>query len=314
LSGEAFLADPYSILGVKRNASADEIRSAYRKLAKTMHPDLHPGDKSAEEKFKAVSAAYDLLGDAEKRARFDRGEIDEHGNERSPFARGGGGRTYARSGGRYADSGGSEDMSDFFESFFGGFQSERGGGGGGRGGAFRARGPDVRYRVEVDFLDAVLGGKQRVNMPNKKALEVVIPPGVESGQTLRLGGQGEQGFNGGPPGDALFEVTVKPHPFLTREGFDLRMDLPISLTEAVEGAQIPVPTPTGVVNLTVRPGVHSGTVLRLRGKGAPNGHGAQGDLLVRLMIHVLDADDEDLRGFLKHWKNRDKKPNRPSSL
>ena len=309
------MADPYSILGVKKNASADEIRSAYRKLAKTLHPDLHPGDKSAEEKFKTVSAAYDLLGDAEKRARFDRGEIDEQGNERSPFAgaRGGGGRTYAR-GGRYADANSGEDMSDFFESFFGGFQSERGGPGGGRGGAFRARGPDVRYRVEVEFLDAVLGGKQRVNMPNKKALEVVIPPGVESGQTLRLSGQGEPGFNGGIPGDALFEVTVKPHPFLTRDGFDLRMDLPISLAEAVEGAQIAVPTPSGVVNLTIRSGVHSGSVLRLRGKGAPNGHGTHGDLLVRVMIHLLDTDDEDLRGFLKQWKNRDKKPPRPSSL
>lgn len=299
-------ADPYSILGVKKGASADEIRSAYRKLAKTMHPDLHPGDKKAEEKFKDVSAAYDLLGDADKRAKYDRGELDEQGNERAPM----GGFRGRPGGGRSSGPAAGEDMSDFFESFFGGFQGERGRGGSG----FRAKGPDIRYRIEVDFLDAIRGGKQRISFPNKRALEVGIPAGVETGQTLRLAGQGEAGYNGGPPGDALFEVTVKPHPFLTRDGVDLKMDLPISVVEAVEGAHVPVPTPTGAVSLTIKPGSNSGTTLRLRGKGAPNGAGGHGDLLVRLLIHVSDAADDDLKAFLQKWKGRGKTPNRPSGL
>lgn len=305
------MADLYSILGVKKSAAADEIRAAYRKLAKTLHPDLHPGDKSAEEKFKAVSAAYEILSDSEKRAKYDRGEIDDQGNERA-FGGGFGGFRGGRSsgGGRHGPEMSGEDMSDVFESFFGGFQAERGG----RAGGFRARGPDVRYRIDVEFLDAVRGAKQRVTLPSKKSLEVSIPAGVETGQTLRLGGQGEPGFNGGPPGDALFEVTVKPHAFLTREGADLKMDLPISMVEAVEGGQVPVPTLTGIVNLTIKPGSNSGTTMRLRGKGASNGAGGHGDLLVRLMIHVQDAADDELKSLLKRWKGREKKPNRPSSL
>jgi len=294
--------DPYTLLGVKREASEDDIRKAYRKLAKQYHPDLNPGNKEAEERFKEISAAYDLLSDPDKRARFDRGEIDASGNERPERAyyRG---HAEGRQGGRYGGSGGfggeasAEDADDLFSNFFGrGFRA------GGPGGAeIRMRGPDRHYTLVVDFLDAVRGGTQRLTLPEGKTLDVAIPPGAEDGQILRLRGQGGPGIGGGPPGDALIEIHVTPHPFFRRVGNDIHLDLPVTLAEAVLGARVPVPTPGGTVMLKVPEGSDTGRVLRLRGKGVPaHGRVPAGDEYVTLTAVIGPADDA-LKAFLRDW-------------
>ena len=243
--------DPYSVLGVKRDASQEEIRTAYRQLAKKLHPDLNPGDKQAEEKFKQVAAAYDILGDAEKRARYDGGEIDASGQER-PRERyyrdfhgpGAEEHTYSTSGG-FADFMESEDI---LKEMFGR---------GGRGGrTLRLRGQDVLYRLPVEFLEAVNGATKRITMPDGGTLDVVIPKGTRDGQVLRLRGKGGPGIGGGEPGDALVETEVAPHRFFTRKGDDIHVELPVSLPEAVLGAKLDVPTPTGPVRMTVPKGAN----------------------------------------------------------
>jgi len=297
--------DPYAALGLGRTATADEIRSAYRKLAKELHPDVRPGDKQAEERFKRATAAFNLLSDAGTRARFDRGEIDADGNERMAFGSRPHAGARARSSAGAASGAGAGagpdpfDLGDIFSDLFGS-------GVGGRGFS-RMRGRDIRFTLDVDFLDAINGARRRVSLAEGRTLEVNIPPGVETGQVMRLKGQGAPGVQGGPAGDALVELKVRPHPYFRREGNDIHLDLNISLTEAVEGARIQAPTPSGPVSLTVPANANSGMVLRLKGKGA-----AGGDQFVRLLVMLPDNADDELKKFVKKWKGRDYTPPRPS--
>jgi DnaJ-class molecular chaperone len=288
--------DPYAVLGVKREATQDEIRKVYRELAKKLHPDLNPGDKAAEEKFKQVSAAYDLLGDPEKRARFDRGEIDASGQERprERYYRDFHGadaepHVYSSHGG-FADFMESEDiLRDMFS---------RGGG----EARIRLRGQDALYRLPVEFLEALNGATKRITLPDGGTLDVVIPPGTRDKQVLRLRGKGGAGLGGGPPGDALVEIDVEPHSFFTRKGDDIHLELPISLPEAVLGAKLDVPTPTGSVRMTVPKGANTGTVLRLRGKGAPRSDKTHGDEYVTLKIVLPQELDPELEEFARRWQ------------
>jgi DnaJ-class molecular chaperone len=287
-------ADPYQTLGVKKDSSQDEIRKAYRQLAKKLHPDLNPGNKQAEEQFKGVSTAYDLLGDPDKRARFDRGEIDASGAERPrqryyrDFADGDAANPYARDDGS-ADFAESEDiLSEIF-----GRQSR---------GTFRMRGSDAHYRLALDFLDAVNGGKQQLTLPDGAVLDVTIPPGTRDGQTLRLRGKGRPGIGGGPTGDALIEIEVRPHHIFTRKDDDIHLELPISLSEAVLGAKVQVPTPSGTVTMTVPKWANTGTVLRLKGKGAPRSDNSHGDEYVTLTIVLPDNPDPELEKFIAQWR------------
>jgi DnaJ-class molecular chaperone len=289
--------DPYQIIGVARDASADAIRKAYRVLVKKLHPDINPGDSEAEARFKSVQAAYDLLKDPEKRARFDRGEIDASGQERAhqqyryrDFADAGPGNPYHSQAG-YADMG---DMGGIFSDLFGGRRGGRGGG--------QMRGGDARYQFTVDFLDAINGTKTRITLPDGQALDLTIPPGLRDGQVLRLKGKGQPGFGGGPAGDALVEVAVKPHKMYRRDGDNLEITLPVSLGEAVLGGKIKVPTPDGPVTMTVPKGANSGQRMRLKGKGVPTGKaGPRGDLFVTLQIKLPDSIDDDLRDAIERW-------------
>jgi DnaJ-class molecular chaperone len=298
--------DPYAALGVSRTATADEIRRAYRKLAKELHPDIRPGDKQAEERFKRATAAFNLLSEPTTKGRFDRGEIDADGNERMAFnSRPRSSRQHAGAGagpgasGAY--SGDAFDLGDIFSDLFGS------GVGGGRGYS-RMRGRDIRFTLDIDFLDAVNGAKRRISLAEGRTLDVAIPAGVESGQVLRLKNQGGPGVQGGPAGDALVELNVRPHAFFRREGQDVHMDLNISLPEAVEGARIQVPTPGGPVALTIPAGANTGKTLRLKGKGVA----AQGDQLVHLRVVLPETPDEDLKKFVKKWSKRDHTPPRPA--
>lgn len=296
--------DPYAALGLSRSATADDIRRAYRKLAKELHPDVRPGDKTAEDRFKRATAAFNLLSDPVTRSRFDRGEIDADGNERMAFGSRPrqSSRAHAGAGAHGGAANDAFDLGDIFSDLFGpGF-------GGGRGYS-RMRGRDIRFTLEIDFLDAVNGARRRVSLSEGRTLDVAIPPGVESGQVLRLKGQGGPGVQGGPPGDALVELSVRPHPFFRREGQDIHMDLQISLTEAVEGGRVQAPTATGPVSLTIPAGSNTGKTLRLKGKGVAG----QGDQFVRLQVVLPDAVDEDLKKFVKKWPKRGYVPPRPAS-
>jgi len=288
--------DPYAALGVPKSASADEIRKAYRKLAKELHPDVRPNDNASTERFKRVTAAFNLISDEAERGRFDRGEIDADGNERPHFQPGGGFGGFAGAG---AGARARTSRSDAFEDLFDGLFSR----GGSARGFGNQRGEDVRYRMEVDFLDAVNGGRRRVTMSDGRSLDLAIPAGLNSGQTLRLKGQGLPGTGNGPPGDALVEVTVGTHPAFKREGDDIRMDLRISLAEAVEGGKVPVATPSGPVTLSVPAGSNSGDLLKLRGKGVQT-RPTPGDLLVRLLIVLPRKDDPELKEFVRNWPGR----------
>ncbi len=288
--------DPYAALGVPKSSSAEEIRKAYRKLAKELHPDVRPNDKASAERFKRATAAFNLLMDESLRGRFDRGEIDADGNERPQFQAGAGFGGFAGAGAGARARGGRGDV---FEDLFDGLFSR----GGGARGFGQQRGEDVRYRMEVDFLDAVNGGKRRVTMSDGRTLDLAIPAGLTSGQTLRLKGQGLPGIGGGPPGDALVEIRVGEHPLFRRDGDDIRMDLRISLAEAVEGGRVPVNTPSGMVTMSVPAGSSSGDILKLRGKGVQT-RPTPGDLLVRLMIVLPRKDDPELREFVRTWSGR----------
>lgn len=298
--------DPYQTLGVKREAGADDIRRAYRKLAKKNHPDLNPGNKAAEERFKAIASAYDLLSDPEKRARFDRGEIDASGQERPQrqyyrnYAEGAQGRRYQGAGPGEAEFG--ADVPDELGDILGEFFRARAGAGGAGGARVRMRGQDVAYRLTVDLLDAINGATRRLTLPDGKELDVNIPPGVTDGQTLRLRGQGGAGIGGGEAGDALIEIALTPHPQFRREGNDIHVELPISLPEAVLGGRVEVPTPRGPVTMTIPKHSDSGARLRLRGRGVA-AHGGQpaGDEYVTLKV-AIGTFDEALEEFVRNWK------------
>ena len=283
-------ADPYQTLGVKKDASQDDIQKAYRRLAKKLHPDLNPGNELAEERFKEVSQAYDLLGDPGKRARFDRGEIDASGAERPrqryyrDFAEGA--SSYASDSG-FADFGADDFLSEIF-----GRQAR---------GNLRMRGQDVHYRLPLGFLDAINGGKQQLTLPDGSVLDVAIPPGTRDGQILRLRGKGRPGIGGGPPGDALIEIEVRPHHIFTRKGDDIHVELPISLKEAVLGGKVSVPTPSGAVTMAVSKWSNTGTVLRLKGQGAPKPGGGRGDEYVSLKVMLPERPDPELEKFVSQW-------------
>ena len=289
--------DPYQELGVSRSAGADEIRRSFRKLAKQLHPDQNPGDKAAEERFKRVSAAFDILGDPEKKGKFDRGEIDSDGHEamrgfdpRGPGGFSGGGRGYGGGQGGPGGFGAQFDGVDLNDILGGVF--DRGGGGGPRGGFGPQRGADVRSRLEIDLEEAIRGGAKRVAFPDGRQLDVAIPKGAHDGQSLRLRGQGQPG-RGGAAGDALIELAIRPHPLYRREGADLHMDLPVTLYDAVLGAKVQAPTPDGEVSLSVPKGSTSGAVLRLKGRGAVEGQtGRRGDLYAKLLVALPEGDTE----------------------
>jgi DnaJ-class molecular chaperone len=309
------MADPYKTLGIARTATEADIKKAYRKLAKELHPDRNRDNPKAAERFSQVTNAYDLLSDKDKRARFDRGEIDGDGNPAAPFGFGGGaggGRTGGYGPGPGARSQGFDfggdgaDMSDIFEGLFGG-----GGGGAPRGGfqgGFGRRQPlpkgrDVQYRLQVSFTDAATLASQRVTLGDGKAIEVKLPAGVQSGTQMRLSGKGEPGPGGA--GDAIVTIEVQPHRFFERDGDDIRLNLPITLAEAVLGGKVKAPTAENPVMLTIPAGASSGRVLRLKGKGFHRKGGERGDQLVTLMVEV-PADDAALRSFVEGWPGRDR--------
>lgn len=300
--GVSMLNDPYEALGLTKAATADDIKKAYRKLVRTSHPDLHPDDVGAEERFKAISAAYDILKDPQTRARYDAGEIDGLGAERPQ-------RGYYRDFADAADNayrqgrgfGPDADPADIFAEILRDRARSAGRDFGDRG--FSAAGPDVRYTLEVPFLDAVRGAQTRITLPDGHSLAVRIPRGTEDGQILRLRGNGAPGFGGGPAGDALITVVVRPHPVFRRDGDDILLTLPITIDEAVLGGRVPVPTIDGPVSLTVPAGASSGQVLRLRGRGIAHARsGTKGDQKVDLQIVSPPAGDAGLRDFLAEWR------------
>jgi DnaJ-class molecular chaperone len=295
------MADPYSELGVAKGANEKEIKSAYRKLAKELHPDKNKDNPEASERFSNVTKAYDLLMDKEKRAQFDRGEIDAEGNPTAPFGFGGGsGGTYSQGGGQQFDFGnGGADFGDIFEGLFGGGSSPFGGR---QRSAPPAKGANVNYRLKVEFVAAATLDKQRITLEDGKSIDLSLPKGVEEGTQMRLTGKGRQGPGGN--GDAIITVHIKPHPFYERDGNNVRLELPISLKEAVEGAKVKVPTVDGPVMVTIPAGSDSGKTLRLKGRGFTPRTGSRGDELVTLMI-TLPENDEALKEFVKDWKSED---------
>jgi DnaJ-class molecular chaperone len=308
------MADPYATLGVSRSASEQEVKSAYRKLAKELHPDRNTDNPKASERFSQVTQAYDLLSDKEKRAQFDRGEIDADGNPRMPF--GGGG--YRPGGGGQGGPGGGfgggfsgapdMDLGDIFEGLFGGRAGA--GMGGGMGGAGRAgadfgrrqappqRGANVAYNLRVPFAEAAAQKPQRITLSDGATIDLKLPAGVVSGQQMRLKGKGQPGAGGA--GDALITIQIDPHPYFRREGDDVLVDVPVTLDEAVRGGKIKVPTVDGAVMLAVAAGTGSGKVLRLKGKGFSRKDGTRGDQLATLHIQ-LPADLAELTGRLDGW-------------
>jgi DnaJ-class molecular chaperone len=314
------MADLYSQLGVKRDANEAEIKKAYRKLAKELHPDRNKDNPAASARFSKVTQAYDILTDKDKRARYDRGDIDEEGNPKAPFGYGGGGPGGSGAGGFRPDmrgmggmGGGEEvDLSDIFEGLFGGGQ-RRGAGGGPFGGFGRRQAPpqkgaDIAYRLPVPFEDAAALREQRVTLQGGKTIEIKLPKGVEEGTRIRLAGQGQPGPGGN--GDAIVTISVKPHRFFTRDGDNIRLDLPVRLDEALLGAKVRVPTVDGPVMVTVPKGSTSGKTLRLKGKGFTGKDGARGDQLVTLLVDV-PADDAELAAFIEGWGGKKGNPRAP---
>lgn len=293
--------DPYSVLGVARASSDEEIRRAYLKLVKELHPDVNPS-RVAEERFKKVTAAHEILGDSEKRRQFDRGEIDATGEPRRYSRQTAGGARGA--GGETGDFG----FGDVFSDIFGGFRGAGGPRPGATGASYAPRGRDVRYTLSVDFLEAVNGARKRVTLPDGGTLDLTVPEGVTDGQVLRLKGKGSAAPRGGEPGDALVEISVKAHPDFKRQGLDILLDLPITLDEAVLGGKVEVQTIDGRVSLTLPKGTNSGRVFRLKGKGVhTTAANTTGDQLVTVRIVLPDVIDEDLSYFMQEWRAKHKK-------
>ena len=301
--------DLYQRLGIKRGASEDEIKKAYRSLAKQLHPDRNKDNPKAAERFAQVTAAYDLLSDKDKRARYDRGEIDEEGNPKMPFGSGFGGYT---SGGPRPGAGGgagfenvnfggadAADLSDLFEGLFGGRGARGAAGGFGRRSRAPQKGADIAYRLKVPFEDAVALKAQRITLGDGKTIDLKLPKGLEDGTRIRLAGKGHEGPAG--RGDAIVTIEVGSHRFFTRDGNNIRLTLPVTLKEAVLGAKVKVPTPEGAVMLSIPKGTTSGKVLRLKGRGFTAKDGTRGDQLITAEID-LPGDDEELRAFAERWK------------
>jgi DnaJ-class molecular chaperone len=287
------MKDPYDVLGVERSASVEDIRKAYRGLAKKLHPDLNPGNREAEERFKEVAGAYDILSDKDKRRRYDDGEIDATGAERprQRFY-----KDYAsQSDSPYANSAGFADFAesdDILAEFLKQQAHARA----------NARGPDLSYRLSVGFLDAVNGATVRLDLPEGGTLDVKIPPGIADGQVLRLRGKGGAGRGRGEAGDALVEISIEPHRFFTRQGDDIHVQIPVTVTEAVLGGRINVPTAAGPVTMTVPKHSNTGTVLRLKGRGVPRPGGGSGDQFVKLEVTLPPRPDAALETFLSSWE------------
>jgi DnaJ-class molecular chaperone len=306
--------DPYLELGVPRTASADDIRRAFRKLAKQHHPDQNPGNKASEERFKRITAAFGILGDEAKRQKFDRGVMDADGHETRGGFGGGAGPGPGGFGGFGGGAGGGGrggfenaqfdgvDLNDILGDMFGGRGGRGGGGGGGFGGGspFSSRGADVRAKLDIDLEEAILGAKKRIAFADGRTLDVSIPSGATEGQTIRLRGQGSAGRGG--PGDAMIELSIKPHPVFKREGDGLVMDLPVTVPDAVLGAKIQAQTPDGAVTLTVPRGANAGAVLRLKGRGLADANGKRGDLLARLVLTLPETPDAELERFAEAWR------------
>jgi len=307
------MSDPYSVLGVSRTASDADIRKAFRKLAKKHHPDLNPGDKAAEAKFKEITQANDILSDKEKRRRFDAGEIDATGADVPPRgfyrdqAGGPGGSKYQRGGGHESFV----DMGDVFSQMFGQRGDRRGGRGFGFGGerpgfdedGFDMAGMPVTYTLTVPFLVGARGGKQRVNLPDGRTLDIDVPEGTGDGTTLRLKGQGMPGAKGKPAGDAYVEIRVQPHPFFEPRDNDIHVELPVTVTEAVLGGKVKVPTVGGAVMLNVPAGSNTGSSLRLKGRGLlDRKSGQRGDQYVKLKVVLPEKADDKLKAFLESWE------------
>jgi DnaJ-class molecular chaperone len=288
------MADPYEVLGVKRDASVDEIRKAYRRLAKKNHPDLHPGDGAAEARFKEIASANDIVGDAKKRAQFDSGEIDASGQARPPVQERPSYRAHAEApgGARYDRhwDGAGDGAHDLFAELFGGRDRRP-----------PPRGADIHYTLAVDFLDAINGAKKRVVMADGRTIDIAIPIGLKDGQTLRLRGQGHPGAEGAPQGDTLVETHVSPHPLFRRDGRDIRSTLAVTIGEALGGAKVRVQTVSGAVDLTLPKGANADTIVKLRGKGIPLASGA-GDQFVDLKIVLPKAPDDALIAAVTAWE------------
>jgi DnaJ-class molecular chaperone len=295
-------SDPYQVLGVPRTASADEIRKAFRKLAKANHPDTNPNNKAAEERFKQVSGAFDILGDVAKKKKFDAGEIDADGRETMRGFGGGQGGPWGPppgggfGGGARRESFEGVDLGDILGEMFGG----RGGRGGGPGAGFAQRGSDVRAKLLIDLEDSIRGGKRRIAFSDGRTIDVTIPKGAQEGQTLRLKGQGSPGR--GAPGDAFIELTIAPHPIFRLEGEVLVMDVPVTVYDAVLGGKAEAPTPDGPVTLTIPKGANTGTRLRLKGRGLADAQGRRGDLFARLVVALPDKPDAALEALAETWK------------
>lgn len=293
------MRDPYLVLGVSKSASADEIKGTYRKLAKKYHPDVNQGRKDIEQKFKEITAAYDFLSDADRRSKYDRGEIDADG---SPRGFGGGGYSAGRgsNGGGRTRSGQDpfanfSNMDDIFAEFMGG-QGAR------RAGAASGKGADATYTLTLPFAEACLGGKRRVTLTNGKTIDVTVPAGVDDGYKMRLRGQGDDGPRGS--GDAIIEIHIEPHPDFTRKEKDIYQEVSVSLPEAVLGATIEVPTLSGSVMLKVPAGANTGTTLRLKGKGVASGKSEAGDMLIRLRVMLPEKITTDMVEFLEKWNKK----------
>jgi DnaJ-class molecular chaperone len=302
------MRDPYTVLGVPKSAGADEIKKAFRTLAKKFHPDQNKTDPKAKEKFSEANAAYEILGDEKKRGQFDRGEIDAEGKPRFQGFEGFGGRRRPQpgaqeyehnfSGGGAGGPRGGFDPADIFADFFGGGAGARG-----RGRARAApKGEDIQGTVTVTLPEAVQGARARVVLSNGRMLDVTVPAGIEEGKQIRLKGQGNPGGPGAEPGDALVTVRIARHPFFRVEGRDLRLDLPVALYEAVLGGKVQVPTLGGAVEMNLPPGTNSGRTLRLRGKGLPaSGAAPVGDLLVTLRVTLPEKIDPDFEALMRKW-------------
>jgi DnaJ-class molecular chaperone len=304
------LEDPYKLLGVARDASADQIKTAYRKLARGLHPDLHPNDKQAEDRFKRVSAAYDLLSDSTKRARFDAGEIDASGAEKARA------RPKGNPGGGFGGFGGgfqfNDNPQDIFDELlrrrskgrakgWSPFDDQPGPGAGAGANAGGGAGADAQFSLKISLPEALLGETKRITLTSGKSLDVKVPPGSKDGAVLRLKGQGHPGRAGAPAGDALIEIKIEPHPFFTRQNDDILITVPVTMAEALLGGKVTVPTLDGKVTVTVPAGANSGTTLRLKGKGVPSGSN-RGDQLVTLQVTLPDRANDDLIHFIKNWE------------